>query len=84
MVGWVQDQNQFMNAAKEEFAQVADGWLAAYAQSHPNHKVVTMEEHAAHARKRVPLPNVCLQFGIPYTATFTMLKDLRGRFVLES
>jgi hypothetical protein len=23
MVGWVQDQNQFMEAAKEEFAQVA-------------------------------------------------------------
>ena len=82
MVGWVQGQTQFMKAAKEEFAQVADGWLAAYAQANANHVVVTMEEHAAQARKRVPLPNVCLQFGIPYTDTFTMLKDLRGRFVL--
>ncbi len=84
LVGWVQGQGQFMQAAKDEFAQVADGWLVAYAQAHPNHVVVTMEEHAPQARRKVPLPNVCLQFGVRYTDTFTMLKELGGRFVLET
>jgi hypothetical protein len=84
LVTWVQAQSQFLPAAKNEFAQVADGWLVAYAQAHKNHVVVTMEEHAPHAKKRVPLPNVCLQFGVRYTDTFTMLKDLGAQFVLET
>jgi hypothetical protein len=83
LVGWVQSQSQFMQAGKDEFAQVADGWLVAHAQAHPNHVVVTMEEHAPQARKKVPLPNVCLQFAVPYTDTFTMLRDLGARFLLE-
>jgi hypothetical protein len=83
LAGWVQGHAQFMRTAKDEFAQVADGWLVAFAQAHPNHFVVTMEEHAPQARNRVPLPNVCLQFGIAYIDTFTMLKELGGRFVLE-
>src|SRR5205814_2020891 len=33
MVQWVQAQPQFKPEAKTEFAQVADGWLAAYAKA---------------------------------------------------
>jgi len=84
LAGWVQSQGQFTQAAKDEFARVADGWLVAYAQAHPHHVVVTMEERADQAKKNVPLPNVCLQFGVRYTDTFTMLKELGGRFVLET
>ena len=73
-----------MPAAKDQFAQVADGWLVAYAQTRKNHIVVTMEEHAPHAKKKVPLPNVCQEFGIPYTDTFMMLKDLGAQFVLKT
>ena len=84
LVAWVQQQTQFMAAAKDQFAQVADGWLIAYAQARKNHIVVTMEEHAPHAKKKVPLPNVCQEFGIRYTDTFTMLKDLGAQFVLKT
>lgn len=84
LVAWVQGQTQFMEAAKEEFAQVADGWLVAYAQTREDHIVVTMEEHAPHAKKKVPLPNLCIQFGVRYTDTFTMLKDLGAKFALET
>ena len=84
LVGWIQAQAQFMQAAKDEFAQAADGWLVAFAQARQNHVVVTMEEYAPRAQKRVPLPNICREFGIPYTDTFTMLKELGGRFVLET
>jgi len=43
-----------------------------------------MEEHAPQAKKKVPLPNLCLRFGVPYTDTFTMLKDLGARLILET
>ncbi len=84
MVGWVQQERQFTQAAKDEFARVADGWLAAYALSCKDHVVVTLEEHAPTVKKRVPLPNVCEQFGIPYMDTFRMLKELGARFQLEN
>ena len=82
LAAWVQGNGQFTQAAKDEFARVADGWLVAYAQAHPNHVVVTMEERSDGAKKRVPLPNVCLQFGVHYTDTFTMIMQLGGRLVL--
>jgi hypothetical protein len=82
MEQWVQGQIQFARAAKAEFAQVADGWLAAYAQAHSDHILVTNEAPRADAKVRVPLPNVCRQFGVPFIDTFGMLKDLGARFLL--
>lgn len=83
LAAWVQGNAQFTQAAKDKFARDADGWLVAYAQAHPNHVVVTMEERADGAKKNVPLPNVCLQFGVLYTDTFSMIKELGGQFVLD-
>ena len=79
-VQWVQAEPQFKPAAKTEFAQVADGWLVAYARDHPHHVVVTHEEFNAEAKKRVPLPNVCKKFGVEPIDTFAMLKELKARF----
>ena len=47
MVQWVQASQQFKTEAKAEFAQVADGWLAAYAKAHPHHVVVTPTKNSA-------------------------------------
>ena len=79
MVRWVQANSQFKAEAKTEFAQVADGWLCAYAKANTQHVVVTHEELSPHAKSRVPLPNVCQQFGVDYMDPFTMLKDLSVR-----
>ncbi len=84
MMQWVQGNGQFKPDAKAEFAGVADGWLAAYAKAHPDHVVVTHEEFSADAKKRVPLPNVCKQFGVPWIDTFAMLRALRARFVNQT
>lgn len=83
MMRWVQGNEQYLPQAKSEFASVADGWLAAYAKA-MNYTVVTHEEHNPEARKRVPLPTLCLQFGVPYVNTFMMLRDLGTRFVLPT
>ncbi len=59
-----------------------DGWLIAYAKVN-GHIVVTHEEMAPRAKKTVPIPNVCIQFGVDYCNTFTMLRELQVRFVLK-
>lgn len=79
MMAWVQANDQFHPAAKAEFARVADGWLAAYAQVHGT-VLVTQEVYDPNVRKKVPLPNVCRQFGVPYKDTFSMLRELEVRF----
>lgn len=79
MMDWVQGNRQFRPEAKEEFARVADGWIAAYAKVH-NAVVVTHEVLSANIQKKVPLPNVCQQFGIDYQDTFTMLRQLEVHF----
>lgn len=54
--------------------------MVAYAKTNPDQIVVTHEEFNADAKKRVPLPNVCKQFGVSYVDTFAMLKELKARF----
>ena len=79
MLAWVQKSSQFRFEAKEEFARVADGWVAAYAKVH-DAVVVTHEIFRANVRKRVPLANVCQEFSIAYCDTFEMLHQLDVRF----
>lgn len=82
MVNWVQSQPQFTPEAKAEFASVADGWVIAYAKAN-GLIVVTHEEYAPDAKRKVPIPNVCIEFSVNYCNTFEMLKDLKERFVLK-
>jgi hypothetical protein len=80
MVHWVKANSQFNSEAKADFAQVADAWLCAYAKANAQHVVVTHEELSPQAKRRIPIPNVCQQFGVDYVDPFSMLKDLKVRF----
>ena len=79
---WVHQNPQFRTEAKREFAGKADGWLVAYAQAH-NMEVVTHEMFQPEAKGKVPLPNVCWQFNVPYLNTFEMLRQLGVQFDLR-
>ena len=79
IVNWVHAQEQFLADAKAGFASSADGWLVAYARVH-GFVLVTHEAYALDARRKVPIPNVCRAFNIPFVDTFAMLKDLNVRF----
>jgi hypothetical protein len=83
IVNWVYSETQFTEAAKAEFASVADGWIVAYAKVN-GLLVVTHEEYSADAKKKVPIPNVCLEFNIKHVNTFEMLNDLKVKFVLST
>lgn len=81
MVEWVNNQPQFTDGAKADFAKVADGWLVAYAKRN-NLVVVTQEEFSPHAKARVLIPNLCREFKVEYVNTFDMLRELEIRLVL--
>lgn len=76
---WAQRSPQFFDNAKAKFATGADGWLVAYAQVNQC-QVVTLEESRPESRSQVKLPDVCLQFGVPYQNVFTMLRTLQVRY----
>jgi hypothetical protein len=79
VVRWVQAQSQFLPEAKAQFADEPHAWLIAFARA--NHAVlVTHEKLAPDARKRVPIPNVCLQFHVDVADTFQMLQALQVEF----
>jgi hypothetical protein len=75
IINWVNAQTQFKSAAKAEFAQAADGWVVAYAKA-KKLIVVTHEVPAPDAKRKVPIPNVCQAFKIPFVDTFEMLRRL--------
>jgi len=80
LVRWVYSTDQFSDSAKSEFATVADGWVIAYAAVNEL-VVVTHEEFAPAAKRKVPMPNVCVEFDLEYVNTFEMLRSLDERFV---
>jgi hypothetical protein len=82
MVGWVEQQKQFIEAARAEFAADVDGWLIAFAKAN-KHIVVTQEVYAPDVKKVIPIPNVCKQFGVEYIDVFQMLQELETQFVLK-
>jgi hypothetical protein len=74
MMTWVAGRD-FLPAAKAKFATDADGWLIATAKQE-DHCLVTHETRQIGAKARVPMPNVCEEFGISYCNTFEMLREL--------
>jgi Domain of unknown function (DUF4411) len=81
LVIWVNAQPQFSPSAKGEFASGVDGWLIAYAKVH-GCIVVTQETLAPDAKRRVPIPNVCIAASVGYCNTFEMLESIRPQFML--
>lgn len=81
MVEWVSNEPQYTTGAKAEFANVADGWLVAYAKSN-GLVVVTQEVPSPSIKRKVPIPNLCDKFDVEYVNTVEMLRQLGVQFVL--
>jgi hypothetical protein len=59
----------------------ADPWLIAYAMKNKQKIViVTFEKKDDGIKRKIPIPNVCEEFGIGYCDLYRMLKDLKFRF----
>lgn len=79
IINWVQDQQQFTDAAKEQFATVSDGWLIAFAMVNRN-TIVTHEVLDTNIQRKVPIPNICRAFNMRFIDTFQMLRELGVQF----
>lgn len=66
-------------AAKVDFLRGADPWLVAKART-LGASVVTMEVRDPNIKKRVPLPNICGDEGVPWLNTFELLQALHTQF----
>jgi len=75
IIEWSQRNAQFYDTAKSEFASSADSWVLAYAKAH-GCVIVTHETYDKNIKRRIKIPNVCEAFDIPYTDTFSMLRNL--------
>jgi hypothetical protein len=81
VTSWVM-KGQFRDFAKEDFLRGADPFLIAYAMAH-NHTIVTEEVFVQHTVRRVRIPEVCIDLGVPYLTTFEMLSREGVQFVLK-
>lgn len=74
-------QGPWRDPAKADFLAKADPWLVAKAKS-IGATVVTHEKADINARRKVPLPNICDTFKVPYMDTFGLLRNHAARFGL--
>jgi hypothetical protein len=81
LIKWAYAHSQFSQAAKDEFAIAsnADAWLVAYAKVH-DCILVTHEEFGPTIQRKIPIPNVCRDFGVTVADTFEMLRQLGVSF----
>jgi len=79
IITWAVQQDQYYDAAKNEFASAADSWLIAFAKTY-NFTVVTHEQFDPNSKRRILIPNVCHAFNVPYVDTFDMLRCLGVKF----
>jgi len=75
VMDWVYNHGGFTEPAKRDFAAGADGWIVSYASVHAC-VLVTQESFKPGIKRKVPIPNVCQQFGVPYIDTFKMMRSL--------
>ena len=83
VMNWLDAEDQYLDQAKYDFAQGADGWLVSFAIVY-GLNLVTEEVYDKNIRRRVPLPNVCKQFGVETFNTFSMLRSLGIQFNWET
>jgi hypothetical protein len=70
-------------AAINKFLNGADPWLVAKAMCN-GATIVTHEQPAPDSKKRVPLPDICTTFSVPYEDTFDCLRLAKAEFELRS
>lgn len=82
LVNWAQSHTQYSQPAKDEFMELdnADAWIIAYALAN-KFIVVTSEKESPAAKSRIPIPNVCSEFGVDFCNIFDMLDTLRFSFI---
>ena len=64
-----------------DFLSGADPWLVAVAAER-GATVVTHERLVDTQSKKIKIPNICMEFRVPYISTYELLNQLEAQFVL--
>lgn len=71
----ITDDTQYSISAKNEFASKADSWIIAHAHAH-KYILVTEEVYNRDIKRKVPIPNVCLKYGLTCMNTISFLREI--------
>ncbi len=73
---WTMDPARpYFQAARSDFLSKADYFLVAAAHA-GNHVLVTREQPAPEAKKRILIPDACLAMGVAYSDPFSVYESL--------
>jgi len=75
IINSVNDNEQYKQSAKEEFASSADSWLCAHGLA-SRETIVTIEKYEAEIKKKIKIPNVCEEFGINYIDLLQFMRKI--------
>lgn len=82
IVNWAYLMNgHYLQKAIDEFLDVdeADAWLIAFTLAN-NLTIVTYEVSSPLGRNKIKIPDVCMNFNVPYVNTIKMFRELGERF----
>lgn len=73
--------HHYKPSALAEFldANEADAWLIAFALN-DERPLITHEKSDPNSKKKIKIPDVCIQFGVRYYSTIEMFRQLRESF----
>lgn len=57
----------------------ADAWLVAFSLN-KNIPIITYEKSEPNSKKKIKIPDVCIQFGVSYLSTIDMFRQLGQSF----
>ena len=82
IVQWIDDNDQYTRAAKQNFLSGADPWLVAHARSN-GFILVTYEVSSPESRALIKLPDVARHFSVRPIPPYVMLRELAVTLKLE-
>lgn len=75
IINSVNDNENYKQSAKDEFASIADSWLCSYALAYEA-TIVTLETYQVGVKNRVKIPNVCREFDIRYIDMLQFMREI--------
>lgn len=75
IINSVNNNGQYRQSAKDEFASIADSWLCAYGLAYEG-TIVTLETYQEGVKNRIKIPNVCRDFNIKYINLLEFMREI--------
>lgn len=78
---WANGSTHYLQSAIDEFlsTDLADPWLIALAKKN-DYIIVTHESSQPNTKKRIKIPEACVQFGIRFISPIQMFRELGETF----